>query len=150
MKVKSKVIVISFACVILIAAIGYLAIGNSVVFMNNQKLAKSVKSISSETVRLNEVVPFEWDAVYTFAPYSSKEEIETIIGFESADIKENNINEGMVHLLFVKNKKVAASILGYQDNLGYCIEFASKVTFEEDAKFNVTKTDNVTVLSYAD
>ena len=56
----------------------------------------------------------------------------------------------MVHLLFVKNKKVAASILGYQYNLGYCIEFASKVTFEEDAKFNVTKTDNVTVLSYAD
>lgn len=53
-----------------------------------------------------------WDTPYTFGAYQSKDEIEDIIGFQSADIRENNMNEGMAHLLFVKNDKVVASILG--------------------------------------
>ena len=59
---------------------------------------------------------------------------------------ENNINEGMVHLLFVKDKKVVASILGYSKNLGYCLAFANKISFDENAQFNVTISDGVVKL----
>lgn len=82
----------------------------------------------------------------------NKAKIAEIIGFQSNDIKENNINEGMVHLLFVKNDKVVASILGYSSNLGYNIDFASKenlnVTYAENAQFAMTKIDGTTTLTY--
>ena len=145
-KTKITTIILSCACLVVIA--GYLVIGNPAVFLNNHKLEKSVKSINSDTVKLNDIVPFDWDTVYTFEPYSSKESIEEVIGFKSADIKENNINEGLVHLLFVKDKKVVASILGYSTDLGYRIDFPSEVTFAENAQFNVTFADDITTLTY--
>lgn len=148
MKRKSKIIPIILSSIVLAGIAGYFIIGNPVVFINNQKLKKSIKSIDNGTVQLNDVIPFYWDTVYTFEPYQSKESIEEIIGFKSFNIKENNINEGMVHLLFVNNNKVVASILGYDSNLTYRINFASKVTFAENASFNVTKADGITTLDY--
>ena len=152
MKKETKASIIILTCIALIAFIG-LMISNPFVSINNHKLASSLKSIDRETVSLNDVVPFEWDTLYTFGPYQSKKEIEKTIGFKSADIKENNINEGMVHLLFVKGDKVVASILGYGKNLGYNIDFTSKegwnVTFAEGAQFNVTRVDGITTLTYA-
>lgn len=146
---KTKIAITIFLCMVLVAILGYLVIGNPVVLVNNQKLENSIKSVHSDTIKLNEVVPFEWDVVYTFEPYASKESIEEIVGFKSADIKENNINEGMVHLLFVKGEKVVASILGYSANLGYRLDFPSKVTFAENAQFNVSISNKIVTLEYA-
>lgn len=133
---------------------GYWLIGNPFVFSNNQKLENAVKSIKCDSVYLNDVVPFEWDILYTFAPYQSKKEIEQIVGFKSSSIKENNINEGMVHLLFVKDKKVVASVLGYADNLGYSIDFAMKpnydIAFSENAEFRVTRENGTVSLIYVE
>lgn len=149
-KIKKASIILS--CTALIGVIVYFIIGNPIVFINNQKLGHAIKSIESQTVQLNDVIPFEWDTLYTFPPYVNHEEIEQIIGFKSAAIRDNQINEGMVHLLFVRDDQVVASILGYRNNLGYSIDFISKdemkVTFEEDAQFNVIRTDGVTTLIY--
>lgn len=57
-------------------------------------------------------------------------------------------NEGMVHLLFVKDEKVIASILECSKKLGYRLDFSSKVTFTEDAQFNVITSDGVVILTY--
>lgn len=107
-------------------------------------------SIDTETVQLNEVVPFDWDTLYTFESYQSQEEIEEIVGFKSNDIKENNISEGMVHLLFVRDNKVVESILGYSDELGYNLDITAreeyKVTYVENTLFSVTKADGITTL----
>ena len=65
---------------------------------------------------------------------------------------ENNINEGMVHLLFIKNDKVVASILSYSSKLGYNIDFTTKenlkVTYAENAQFSTTKVGGITILTY--
>ena len=150
MKKGNKIDITIIFCMILVTILGYLVIGNPIVLINNKKLENSIKSIQSDNIKLNEVVPFEWDVVYTFEPYASKESIEKIIGFKSNSIKENNINEGMVHLLFVKGEKVMASILGYSTNLGYRLDFPSKVTFVENAKLNVSIIDNIVTLKYLD
>lgn len=152
MKNKRKVSIMILACIVLIVLAGYLIVGNPIIFINNQKLEKAIQSVATETVYLNNVVPFEWDKLYTFGAYSSRAEIEDIIGFKSTDIKENNINEGMVHLLFVKGNKVVASILGYGSNLGYSIDFTDKdgrqITFEENALFEVTSAEGIMRLTY--
>lgn len=145
---KSKLIAIILTFISLLAIATYLIIGNPIVFINNQKLENTIKAIDATTVNINEIVPFDWDTIYTFEPYEPKESIQEIIGFKSNEIKVNNINEGMVHLLFVKDEKVVASVLGYSKNLGYRLDFSSKVEFDENAVFNVKMSDGVVELTY--
>lgn len=150
---KTKTLIFIIACTVLITGLSYLIIGNPFIFFNNQKLKNAMGILDNgDTVSLNEVIPFEWDVLYTPEPYQSKTEIEEIIGFKSADIQENNINDGMIHLLFVKNNKVVASVLGYSSNLSYSIDLtskeSSKVTYDENAQFLATKTDGNTKLTY--
>ena len=116
-------------------------LGNPVVKYNNHTLKKTVTALKAgQTVTLDDAVPFEWDAVYTFSSYTSEEEIERIIGFKSRDIVANNVNEGMVHLIFTKGEKVQAAVLGYADNLGYYIDFSQKVIYGENKEFAVSQS----------
>ena len=54
---------------------------------------------------------------YTFEPYTSKEEIEEIIGFKSDDIIDNMTDEGTTYLLFIKDNVVVGNIYGSTDSL---------------------------------
>lgn len=136
-------------CVALVLVIGYLVVGNPIVFINNRKLKHAIREITADTVTLNEVVPFEWDSVYMPDPYSSKEKIEKLVGFRSASIKENWINEGMVHLIFVKDRRVVASVLSYSENLGYSIGFRNygpRIDAEDHVKFRVENKGGIVSL----
>lgn len=55
----------------------------------------------------------------------------------------------MVHLLFVKDDRVTASVLGYRNNLGYEISLLPemKITYSDDAQFRVEKSNGITILS---
>ena len=130
-----------------ISAVAYLFCGNPMVHLRNCQLKDAVAALNTDTTTLNEVVPFDWDAVYTFPPYMGKEDIEKIVGFKSPDIQANQINEGMVHLLFVKEEKVIASVLGYRENLGYSIDFPDMISFESRAEFAVIQENGLTQLS---
>ena len=131
-------------------AMCFTVFGNPVARINNYRLEKAVTALEAgQTVTLNEVVPFEWEAVYTFSPYTSEEEIEEIIGFKSRDIVANNVNEGMVHLIFTKGEKVQAAVLGYAPNLGYSINFSKKIAFEENVQFQVETIREIIYLTTA-
>lgn len=122
-----------------------LSYNRSVVSKNNSDLNKSIQAIDSGAVSLNDIVPFEWDTLYSIEPYKSKEEIEAIVGFKSSYITDNIISEGVVYLIFVKGNKVVANLSGYPDNLGFSISFPIKknfISFSENAVFNVRKYKN--------
>ena len=68
---KRKRIGISIVAIGMIVALTYMAIGNSIVFVNIQKLKHAVTAIKFNYVKLNEIVSFNWDAVYPFTPYMS-------------------------------------------------------------------------------
>lgn len=99
----------------------YLLFGSPFVNWNNNKLENAIENISAETVTLEEVVPFEWDVVYLFSPYTSHEAIAETIGFESSEIKET-VSEFMTQLIFVKDEKIVSSICKYPDNAGFYID----------------------------
>lgn len=143
---KKKKITISVS-IILIIALAYIAIGNPMVFFNNQKLKREVTAIKSDNVKLNEIVPFEWDTVYTFEPYTNKEQIEDVIGFKSYSIQET-VSEGMVQLLFVKDKKVVCSVCGYSSTLGYRIDFFDRIMYTDNAVFSVERDADIVRLTY--
>ena len=139
------------AWIIVFVAMCFSVFGNPVVRYNNHRLKKAVTALEAgQTVTLNDVVPFEWDAVYTFSPYTSEEEIEEIIGFKSRDIVANNVNEGMTHLIFTKGEKVQAAVLGYPSKLGYRIDFFQKVTYDRKTPFTVAEKNDFTELLQAE
>lgn len=141
---KTKTMVIILCVGILFLA--YLLIGNPIVAYHNHALKKSVTSLNAdETVTLDAVVPFSWDKVYTFEPYTSKEKMAEIIGFESGSLRET-ASEGMVQLLFVKGQRVTASVCGYPDALGYQIAFDSPLSYGEGIQFTVDTEEGIVVL----
>jgi len=150
MKKKTYTVVI----VVLLIFFVYIIIGNITIFINNQKLKKAITSINSDYIKLNEIVPFDWDSVYTFEPYTTKDEIESILGFKSNAIKET-VNEGMVQLIFTKDKKIISSICGYSSNLGYTVNFEKinnnvyhKINYTDNAEFMTKNEDKIVNLSY--
>lgn len=99
----------------------YLLFGSPIVTWNDNRLEDAVQNLSAETITLEELVPFEWDIVYTFDPYTSREDIADAIGFDSPEIKET-VSEFMTQLLFVKDNKIVSSICKYPDNAGFYID----------------------------
>ncbi len=141
----------SLFVIALVLLSGYLLIGNPIVFWHNWELKRSIQSIEPErkTVAFNDLVPFEWDRVYTFAPYTSKKEIAEVIGFHSRSIRET-VSEGMVQLLFVKDHFVTASVCSHVDSLGYQVDFSGSISREEKAVFEVIPEEGWTVLRRVD
>ncbi len=90
----------------------------------------------------------KWEEVYTFKPYLPEEEIENIIGFKSNYIY-SSINENMINIIFIKDKKIVANIYGYDENLGYNINFYdgkstyNKINFNEKTLFKVEKIRDI-------
>lgn len=131
----------------LVLAMGiYHSLGYHRISTNNKKLQKAFTSLTEEKISLNTVIPFAWDVIYTIPPYMSKEDISSMIGFDSRHIKENQINEGMVHLIFVHENKIVASILDYPENLGYQLICKNKITYDQDNTFQVQKQNTITII----
>lgn len=119
---------------------------------NNAALKDSILNIKEdqEEMYLNELVPFEWTSVYTFAPYLNKDSQEEIIGFPSRKLQES-LSEGMMNVVFVNGEEVVASICGYGEQLGYFIEFENddsvykegyaKINKDQNAVCHITKND---------
>lgn len=129
-----------------VSSLSYLVIGNPIVAVHNKQLKQAITSINGkETITLNEIVPFDWDTVYTFDPYTSKKEIEEAIGFKSNSIKET-VSEGMVQLIFVHDQNVTASVCGYTSVLGYNVYLNESVSFKNNTKFFVEHTKDSVIL----
>ena len=142
---KKRILFVFFSIAVILI-VGERMFGSPLVKYNNYHLKQNMQTISASEVTLNAVVPFEWDTVYTFPPYTSKAKIEKTIGFESNEIKET-VNEGMVNLLFVKGNTVTGSICDYPKNLGYSIEFKDKVKFKDNVVFEVNIQDGMASLT---
>lgn len=112
---------------------------------NNRELGEAIRRIHTDTVLLNEVTLFDWDEVYTPDPDQTKEEIEQMIGFSSPDIQDNDIGEGMTHLIFVKDQQVVCSILGRPEELGYYVRLDDDncLSREENIWFRVLQNNGV-------
>lgn len=147
MNKKRHILIITISFVVSFMIVYHFISKNLYIKYNNKNLNQAILSIDSEIVSLNDIVPFEWDKVYTFKPYvDDKNSIQEKIGFKSEDIKENYINENMVHLLFVKDKKVVGNILSYPQDIGYNIKFKdieNPILYTENSKFIVKHKGNI-------
>ena len=117
--------ILAALCGILIlagVAIGYFVDPLKVNSRGFTKAMEELADVEDGTeVRFSDITPFEWDRVYTFDPYVSREEIEKTLGIENRRIKET-VNEGMEQLIFVKDKELVCSITDYSSSLGWYVD----------------------------
>lgn len=98
--------------------------------INADKLEKSFNIISGDAVidDLTQWTPFEWDTLYSFSAYTSKDKIYEIIGYKWDNISET-VDEGMNQIVFIENGKVVCYLYGYPKNLKIGFDFG---TYEEN------------------
>ncbi|WP_088104210.1 hypothetical protein [Halalkalibacter urbisdiaboli] len=131
---------------------------NDVWDVNEEMLKEEVISIeqSVETVNLLDVTPFEWDMVYSFDPYTSKEKVYETVGYKWDTISET-VSEGMNQIVFMKDEKVVCYLFGYPQNNRYGIYFsgegfnhvAQRINSNDDLTFQVKKSgDFVYLINY--
>ena len=126
--------------------------------VNADLLKEEVLSIekSVETVNLTDITPFEWDVVYSFDPYTTKDEIYETVGYKWDSISET-VNEGMNQIVFLKDGKVVCYLYGYPQNNGYGIYFTSQsetvgtsfsvLSIKDYLMFEIIRSEGVVVLS---
>ena len=114
---------------------------------NTKALITNIKGLENKTeVMLKDVTPFEWEIVYSFGPYTTKEEIQKRIGFK-ANVGET-VNEGMRQLVFVKDEEVVCELLGNPSKLGIAINtFSNEIKADEKVMFKVKKETETVYLT---
>lgn len=145
---KSKII--GIICILLVFGLfGHWVMTkeNRLIALHNRQLQQAMAAIdtSQKTTTLDTVVPFDWDKVYTFPPYTTKAEIEQTIGCTSNAISET-VSEGMIQLIFLYDDGVTASICDYPQNLGYQILFDDMIVFGENTIFSISQTGDIGTL----
>lgn len=103
--------------------------------VNAEKLRHSFDIISGTAVidDLYQWTPFDWDVMYSFRPYISKERVYEVVGYKWDNISET-VNENMNQIVFLKDNEVICYLYGYPNNTGLEFHFGE---YEGDyIKFN--------------
>ncbi len=154
---NKKILVIVAVCIVFVFVIVNL-LQKDLWDVNADLLNEEVLSIekSVETVNLTDITPFEWDIVYSFDPYTTKETIYETVGYKWDEISET-VNGGMNQIVFLKDGKVVCYLYGYPQNNGYGIYFTSQketratsssiLSIKDDLIFEIIRSGDVVVLS---
>lgn len=116
--------------------------------VNAEQLRHSFDTISGNAVidDLYKWTLFDWDVVYTFRPYVSKDRVYEVVGYKWDNISET-VSENMNQIVFLKDSEVVCYIFGYPDNTGISFNFGEyeydyiKYTSSDLISFNSTFDD---------
>lgn len=145
---------IAAAALLAVIALVYSMVGSPVVLWHNHQLKTTLSALTDTSITLEQAVPFSWDEVYSFAPYTSLEEIKQTIGTDSYNLTEST-SEGMVQLVFLDEGAVAAAVCDDPANLDYDVVLtgwegnAAHLSYGDNVSFNVTREDGVVRLGQA-
>ena len=149
---KRKIIVAVSTILVIAFAVGILYLKpfkKDIWDINADNLRHAFQPISGDAVidDLSQWTPFEWDTLYSFRPYTTKEEIYKIVGYKWDEISET-VNEGMNQIVFLNKGKVVCYLYGYPENLGIGFNFGYhegsyiKLSSEKPLKFKSTVSKN--------
>ena len=117
--------------------------------INASRIEDRSNNISTPTVikDFSKWTPFEWDTLYSFAPYTKKEMIYKVVGYKWDNISEA-VNDNMNQIVFIKDKKVVCYLYGYPENSNFSYNFGKYendyLTFNSQQKlaFDITIGDD--------
>lgn len=143
-----KFILLVLVVLLVIVGLWHKSIITNGILKNNEKLSKAIIATNKDEVVINDLVEFDWDSIYTFEPYTSKEDMKEIVGKGNNKYLET-YSEGMTQLIFIKNKKIVCQICKYPEQLNYSFDFGEfegsyiKINNNDHARFIVEKKEIV-------
>lgn len=134
--------------VIISLFLSFLIIGNPFIAFKNKQLEKSIFEVKDSTeMYINEVIPFEWEMLYTFPCETNKQTMENVMGFKSKDIPSNT-EDNSLNLIFVKNNQVISQIYTNPKDIGFNIVFEDIIYFKDNCVFNVSLEEKTIILKH--
>ncbi|MFS0576052.1 hypothetical protein AB1K83_10470 [Sporosarcina sp. 179-K 3D1 HS] len=117
----------------------------------------TTEHLVDKRIDLTTFTPFEWDTVYSFDPYVSKEVVYDTIGYKWMRVQET-VSEGMNQVVFMKDGKVVCYVYGYPENNRFGISFGSSgssgdatvLHAEDHVQFDVIKKEGIVYLIQAE
>ncbi len=149
---RQIIIVVSLILMVVVATIGILCLkpfNKDIWDINANNLRHAFQPISGDAVidDLSQWTSFDWDTIYSFRPYTTKEGIYITVGYNWDDINET-VNEGMNQIVFMNKGKVVCYLYGYAENLGIGFNFGYhegshiKLTSKKPLRFKSTISKN--------
>lgn len=138
MKKRIITTVIFLAAMVLVSCIMVQVNHSGRVSSNGRRLGEALKQVNKTEITWDEVVPFEWDTMYCFTPYTSKEAMVQTVGFDSRFLQAGEYDD-MVNLVFVKDQEVVSAVYGHGADLGYRLSAGEKIKKGDGTKFAVEK-----------
>ena len=123
---------------LLLSVLGYAFLGSPAEWYRRRALRQAMAEVEDGVVTLNEIVPFSWDSVYSFGPYTTQEQMEEIMGISALRLEESP-SEGMVQLVFVNGGQIVCGICGYISKEGYSVSFDEKINFADNVVFRAKR-----------
>ena len=117
--------------------------------INAKQFNSSFNAISGNNVTIDDLsafTTFEWDTLYSFAPYTPKEVVYQVVGYQWDKIN-STVSEGMNQIVYLKEGKVVCYIDGYPDEYKVFFEFGQyngnyvKLTSSDKLIFHMMVTD---------
>ena len=109
--------------------------------INASKLKDKSDDLERTTVikDFSKWTPFEWDLLYSFAPYTTKDRIYEVIGYKWDKINET-VNDNMNQIVFLKDGNVVCYLYGYPEKTNFSYQFGNYegeyVTFDSQQKLS--------------
>lgn len=126
---------------------------------NAKGFYRSFDVISGNTAVIDDLsgfTQFDWDTLYSFAPYTPESKIYDVIGYHWDNINPT-VSEGMNQIVFLNNGKVVCYIDGYPKKYKVYFKFPKytdnyfRLTRKDKLAFNMTVTeDGIRIFSYID
>ncbi len=123
---------------LLLAVLGYAFLGSPAEWYRRRALRQAMAEVEDGEVTLNEIIPFAWDSVYSFGPYTTQEQMEEIMGISARRLEESP-SEGMVQLVFVNGGQIVCGVCGYISKEGYSVSFDEKINFADNVVFRAKR-----------
>jgi len=146
---KQTFIVVASVLGIIIALIMFKALHLTPIWEKNAKQFNSSFNIISGDATIEDLsrfTTFEWDTLFSFAPYTPKEDVYKVVGYQWDKI-DTTVSEGMNQIVFLKEDKVVCYIDGYPDKYKVFFEFGQyvgnyiKLTCSDKLTFHMMVTD---------
>lgn len=124
---------------VMLAVLGYAFWGSPAERYRRRALRQAMATVEDGKVTLNEIVPFAWDAMYTYEPYMSREEVEEMMQVPVRGLKQS-VSEDAVQLVFVKDGHIACNVCGYISREGYgFLWWSGRLDFEDETVFQAKR-----------
>lgn len=106
-------------------------------FKNQMDLEVALQELPEGEVTLEEVVPFPWESLYQFGPYTTVAEMEEITGIKSSYFQDIETDDIWLSY-FIHQGQVVCSVGGYEGQLGFSIQLMEgSLFFGENRLFSV-------------